>query len=392
MLVTFIRLLKGYVRFRISGKSPERFMNLCAQRGIILWNAQPTAQGLEACVSAKDYRQIRPSARKAKIKTKMLKKRGIPFVTAKYKGRIGIPIGMALGIALLILLSQFIWTIDVVGLKTVSEQRLLDLLVESGVKAGAYKYHVDTGQARRDILLEVDEIGWLSVNITGSHAKVEVKEKTQKPPLEDNPSPCNIKAAKDGVITKITAGEGMAQVQKGSGVAKGDLLISGVNLTAQNTVRYVRAKGEVWADIISEKVLSIDKQLHYNSILENKSERRRIHFLGAQFPCSLSFRTFENTAYTQADDSFTLNGVALPLGIVTETAWELSDESVTLSREQAQSIFDTSSLLYEIFEHGGGKRTGKQFKIEETDSSYIYRINYVFNENIAESVDFNVEE
>ena len=87
----------------------------------------------------------------------------------------------------------------------------------------------DTGQAKRDILLKVDEIGWLSVNIIGSHANVEVKEKIEKPELEDNPSPCNIKASADGVITKITAGEGMSQVKKGSGVAKGDLLISGVS-------------------------------------------------------------------------------------------------------------------------------------------------------------------
>lgn len=29
MLISFFRYLKGYVRIRLSGYSPERFLNLC---------------------------------------------------------------------------------------------------------------------------------------------------------------------------------------------------------------------------------------------------------------------------------------------------------------------------------------------------------------------------
>ena len=50
MLVSFIRYLKGFVVFRATGKSPERFMNICAQRGINLWNARPEGGGIgEGC-------------------------------------------------------------------------------------------------------------------------------------------------------------------------------------------------------------------------------------------------------------------------------------------------------------------------------------------------------
>ena len=198
-------------------------------------------------------------------------------------------------------------------------------------------------------MLKVDKIGWLSVNILGSHINVEVKEKIEKPEIE-NTSPCNLKASADGVITKITAGEGIAQVKIGSGVAKGDLLVSGVNLTKQNTVRYVRAKGEVLADVISEKELRLPKTIKYNSITENKIERRQLSILGARLPCSLSFRSFDSAVYTQSNDSLNLNGVDLPLGFVTETERELTSENVSCGKKAAQEIFKKELMLFEVFD------------------------------------------
>lgn len=392
MVVRILRFFKGAVRFRATGQSPERLLNLCAQCGVALWHARPTAKGLEASINAKDYKRLRPIARKARVKTKIISKRGAPFIAAKYKGRIGIPIGAVLGFALLVLLSQFLWTINISGLHTVSEERLRTLLVESGVKTGAYKHGVDALQAKRDILLQVDEIGWLSVNIIGSHADVEVKEKTQKPEVDESAVPCNIKASKDGVITKITAAQGVTEVKVGSGVAKGELLISGVNLTKQNTVRYVRAKGEVMADVISQKELNLPKNQDYISLSENKINRSRLDFMGFQLPCTLFFGSFDNAAYTESRFDFTLGDFSLPLGVVTETEYELITNPESYTEEQAKRVFSASLLLYEIFEHGGGEKAQKQIEIEQTADGYTCRANYVFNENIAESVDFTVEE
>ena len=392
MLLGILRFIKGYVVFRAYGKSPERIMNICAQRGVRLWNARPVSDGLQACASVKEYRHIRPLAKRAGVVTKIRKKRGFPFFAAKYKGRIGLPAGAAAGIVLLIVLSQFLWTMNITGLKTVSEERLTALLNDSGVRIGAFKHGVDTSQARRDILLKVDEIGWLSVNICGCHADVEVKEKIKKPELEEDSTPCNLKAKTDGVITKVTAARGMSQVKTGSGVKQGDLLISGVGLTKQNTVRYVRAKGEVMADVISDKELKLDKKYDYISLSENKSSRYQLSFLGLDMPCSLSFRIFPDSVCTQKTDHLSSNGVALPLGIVTETSHELKKEQVTPDLGQAKAVFKKALLLYELFEKNDSSIVQKDWSVKESGGEYRCSASYVFNENIAESVDFSVEE
>ncbi len=391
MLLGIIRFFKGTVSFRAQGRSPERLLNLTAQRGVLLWNVRPSPQGLEGEVAARDYRRIRPLARKAAVRTTVLKKSGFPFLAAAYRGRAGLAVGAALGAALLVFLSQFLWTIDVVGQEHVSEARLRTLLAESGVKTGALCRGVDAGQVKRDILLKVEDISWLSVNIVGCHANVEIKEKTRKPE-NDGDTPCNLKAKEDGVITKITVGEGVTEVKKGSGVAKGDLLVSGVSAAREGTVRYLHAEGEIMADVISEKEFKLPKEDDYISLTENKAERRQLGFLIFRFPCTLSFRFFASAARTEEADWLTADKTALPLGFVTETLHELKTERVTRDEANARAVFNRAALLEELFAKGEGRRVSKELTVAEADGAFTGRVRWVFNENIAESVDFSVEE
>ena len=391
MLLGIIRFIKGTVSFRAQGRSPERLLNLTAQRGVLLWNVRPSPQGLEGEMAARDYRRIRPLARKAAVRTTILKKSGFPFLAAAYRGRAGLAVGAALGAALLVFLSQFLWTIDVVGQEHVSEARLRTLLAESGVKTGALCRGVDAGQVKRDILLKVEDISWLSVNIVGCHANVEIKEKTRKPE-NDGDTPCNLKAKEDGVITKITVGEGVTEVKKGSGVAKGDLLVSGVSAAREGTVRYLHAEGEIMADVISEKEFKLPKEDDYISLTENKAERRQLGFLIFRFPCTLSFRFFASAARTEEADWLTADKTALPLGFVTETLHELKTERVTRDEANARAVFNRAALLEELFAKGEGRRMSKELTVAENDGAFTGRVRWVFNENIAESVDFSVEE
>lgn len=46
---------RGYVRIRITGSSRDRFLNLCAHRGIRLWCLMAVEDGFEACISKTDF-------------------------------------------------------------------------------------------------------------------------------------------------------------------------------------------------------------------------------------------------------------------------------------------------------------------------------------------------
>lgn len=392
MMVGVIRFFRGYVDFSAEGKFPERFLNITSRNGVSLWNAQPVKNGLEGSMYISDYRKIRRTAKKSKVKTKITAKHGLPFFTAKYKNRIGLPIGTALGIILLLVLSNFIWSVKITGNESVSTTKIAEILYESGIRTGGYKNNLDVQKICRDTMLDIEEIGWMSVNLTGNIASVEIKEKAQKPELSTNTNPSNIKAKCDGVITDIKATKGTTKVLKGSGVAEGDLLVSGITETKLNTLQYVHAEAEVYADVYSQKELKLPKTFNYYSIGENKTERLRATFLWSEFPCSLSFGSYENSVFSDKRENLTFNGEILPAGLRTETETEIVKSEITMNKATSERVFRNQMLLYEVFEKSESKVVSRKTNLKEENNGYFYEIEYIFNENIAENIDFNVTE
>lgn len=392
MLLQLLRFLRGYVDFTAKGKFPERFLNITARYGINLWNSMPSSDGLKATMSVSDYKKIRLIAKKSKVKTKITVKHGLPFLTAKYKDRIGIPIGGIIGIILLIVLSNFIWGVSITGTANVSETHILSLLSEKGIKTGEYKNNIDVQKIEREMKLEVKEIGWMSINITGNVVSVEIMEKAEKPQLNENLTPCNIKAKCDGVITEISARKGTTAVLKGSGVVKGDLLVSGITQTKMNTVQYVRAEAKVFADVISEKELKIPIKYNYSNPTGEATNRTRTFLLWCEMPNSISFNSYDKSIVTQQSENYTLNNVILPIGKKTETTYEMTEAEKSINEKTARKIFENSLLLYEVFERPESTVKSRKYDVKKTKDNYICDIDYIFNENIAQSVEFNVTE
>lgn len=390
MLLRLIRFIRGYVDFTARGKFPERFMNITARYGISIWNAQPSENGLEASMYISDYRKIRLAARKSGVVTKIGSKHGLPFFAFKYKSRIGIPIGAALGAVLMLVLSNFIWSVSITGVETVSETRLSRVLAQKGVETGGWKNGLDVQKIERDTMLEIGEIGWMSVNLTGCIASVEIKEKAEKPKFDTATEPCNIKARCDGVITKINAKKGFVKVPSGSGVAKGDLLVAGITETKMNTIQYVRAEAEVFADVAYKKELSLSGEYDYSSISDEKTDRNRAFLLWLEFPCNLQFSSCGESVFSKSSQSVVCNSVVLPLGIRTETQHSLESVKAKPSKETAEKIFNNDLLLYEAFEKPDSRIVEKSVTVSKSKAGFSCMAEYVFNENIAESAEFSV--
>lgn len=392
MLVELVRLLKGYVDFEARGKFTERLLNITAQRGIVLWNAVPGQGVIKGSVSAAEYRRIRPVARRAGVRMKIKKKHGLPFFVKKYKPRAGIPAGAALGLALMLFLSNFVWTINITGAKHIGNAEISAALAENGVYIGAYKGGIEPDKVKRGMLLSVEPLGWMSVNLTGSTAQVELKEKSDRPETGVTLLPCNIKASQDGVITKISAKTGVSLVKKGSGVVKGELLVSGVVPSNIGTNSYLHAEADVYADVISKKEIKIPKSYEYNFLTGNYINRSRLSAFGIELPVTFDFNAFERSAYFVRSKNLLINGTTLPLGLKTETECETELSHIVCDRARAEKICAIELGLYEAFEKSGAKISDKKIQITEDKNGFYCTAEYIFNENIAQSVDFSVSE
>lgn len=390
MLLKLTRWVRGYVDFCAYGKFPERFINLTSKNGIYIWNSKPTETGFSASMFLYDYKNIRTTARKSKLKTKVTKRNGLPFLIRKYNYRIGLLIGSVIGFLLILVLSNFIWSVEVTPTENISESTVIELLEENGVGVGTYKGNIDVQAVERNSILSCDKIGWMSINMTGNCISVKLIEKIPKPETPDEEIPCNIRASADGVITQIKANKGVTKVLKGSGVAKGELLVSGIVESKLETLKYVRASAEVYADVNSEHVIKIPKSTVYNSISENKTDRHICRFICFEFPCTLNFNNYDDYLYQYQRDNLYINQKKLPITIITQTQNEVIKKDETINKKQAEQIALDKAVLYEVFTKPDSVLKSRKIKITEEKNSFTAHVNYCFNENIAQTSEFSV--
>ena len=133
MIVNGIKYLVGSVRFRLSGEFPERFLNQLAAHRIPFWDIGRDADGFLLTVRLNDYKKLRKVKGKNRIKTRVIERKGLPFVLKKYRLRIGFFAGLVFFFVSLWFLSGFIWNVNVIGNSSLSETDVIAALNELGL-------------------------------------------------------------------------------------------------------------------------------------------------------------------------------------------------------------------------------------------------------------------
>ena len=89
MLVKLLLILIfGYVRIEIEGYYIEKFINICTNKKILIWNLKrQNGVKLYLNIGINDFKRISKLAKKTNCKVRILKKRGIPFLLHRYKKR-----------------------------------------------------------------------------------------------------------------------------------------------------------------------------------------------------------------------------------------------------------------------------------------------------------------
>ncbi len=246
--------IKGYMVIYAEGFFCERFLNICMRRGIYLWNIRRMGKNrICACISIQGFREIRQVARKTRTHIIVHRRYGLPFLMHRYRRRKPVVIGVALFFVLLWYLSTHIMGIDVVGNERIAEAAIISELKSFGVYHGAAVGKIDEKLVKNQMMTRFDDIAWIGVNIKGSRAYIEVRERLDTHVEVDRNVPCDIVAAKQGLVRLLEVKNGQTMVKTGQLVEKGDLLVSGVVDSEKKGMRYVHSFGEVFAETSYKK-------------------------------------------------------------------------------------------------------------------------------------------
>ncbi len=381
-MLEIFRLFQGYVCFKIIGKYPERFINIVVKNSISIWNTKRVDKTLFACMYIKDYLKIRPYAKKCRVKLKITQKHGFPFLLRRYKNRVGVLVGVAVFVAVLSFMASFVWTIDVVGLETVSYAHLIEVLENNGLYIGTFKPAVSFSTISRDTMLDIEDIGWMAVNVQGSHASVEVKEKAKSPTVPDYHMPANVKAERDGVILSINTSEGKSLFKAGSAVVKDQLLVSSVIEDKLGGVKLVRANAQVIALTKRNEQFSIKKNID-RQVFKEKKHRSSIGVFNVSLPIKFAFADESNSLVRHHKKTLTLFSTALPVYQSSTHIYEKASKSTNVAEKTAQKALCNKAALYEVFELSEAVIKDREYAFSQTDDEYILNVCYTCEEDIA---------
>ena len=223
MLNQIVNRLQGQVRIRVETPFPERVLNLCGARNLAFWDMEWESETAFTCrLNRRDYYALRRAVKQLDCRLTVVRKEGVPFFLGRFRRRHALLAGLTLCSALLFFGSFFIWDFTVEGNQRVTDEEI-----------------------RNHVLLEIPELLWITVNVSGCRAYVEVRERVEAPEPVDEREPTNVVARRDGLILDIQAMDGVRCVLPGTSVEAGELLISGVEDTGTFGTRFTAGLGRV---------------------------------------------------------------------------------------------------------------------------------------------------
>ena len=285
LLLGLWNYIRGYVIILVEGYFLEKFMNICTHRQILLWDIRRHKHcAMVMKVSINGFKLLRPVARKTNCRVRIVRKKGLPFLFNRYRRRKTFLAGAVLFVCLVYLMTSFIWIVEITGNEDLETAYIESVLSFHGIKPGALKYRIDTEKTVSDMMLDMENLSWISIDVKGTKVKVQLRERIIPPEVVPKDEPCNIVATKEGILRQIIVTDGIEAAVTGDTVKKGDILISG-KIPIKNEkdkFRLVHAMGTVKARTwyeeehpveleVLEKVKTGREYINYSVVLFTKN-------------------------------------------------------------------------------------------------------------------------
>lgn len=380
----------GNVEIRFPRVKQLRITNILLKNHVEFYGYSVAEWECKVFVPYSEYRHVLLLLQKEKVH--FSEPRGLWFSFMR-RIRPGIAVGVLLMFFLLFFARMFVWDVRVAEGCGMDDDIVIETLRENGFAVGSFLPRTDVDAVENAVMTASDEIGWISINMHGMIATVEVIPAKELPEAAGSETPQNLIAAADALLTEIAVESGRAVVKREQVVKKGDLLVSGV-VTGANETRFVTATGRVYGRVERDFTVEIPLVITQKSNIKQKNQKITINFFG------YDINIYRNTGNlpSKYDTIYKVEqislpwGVSLPIFIKREIAVTYEDAAVTLTEREAvrfaaeemratlASALSASDLI--------SKKTSGRFE----DGKYILIVHTVIITDIAEASPITVED
>lgn len=374
-----------YSRRKITApiKDSARIINICMRCGIEYSKPRFCEAGFCIECSAKNCKILFEECQKRNLRVESTQLIGVTDVALALCKRAGLLLGLLAAFFLVFFSMRVVWRIEVYGNEELSRGAVEAALAENGFGVGSYIPDVELTSVESSVMKNCPDIAWISINLDGTVAKVEIRE-TQKVSGVST-APAHLVALRDGEIERVESYNGNCLVKVGDVVRAGDILVSGIYENSEGGYRVTAASGAIFARTVRDFSVEIPYKTTEKIYTGLKKGEIYINFF------KKSIKVFTNSRNLPVScDIIYENGKVLPfistdvpVEIKKITYCEYEEHPIILTEHQAmEKAFEVlEAELDELSESVELLR--KELEFEIRDDAYVLRCRIVCVENIA---------
>lgn len=331
--------IQNYVKIKITGQRPQKFINICIRRRIAIWElTQISEKEFTMCMLASEYlKNAHSTALKAGVRVKVLKKEGLIYTLRRYKTRKALMILSVLLCGLFALMSSLVWNVSVEGADPLSVRNTRVLASELGIRKGMFMSNVNSRALAEQLLLGQKNLCWVGVKKKGTKICIEIVEgvhyEGKKGDEISEDEACDLAVSKDCLLQKVTVEQGKQIIDTGNTALKGQVVVMGEGKHAKAQIMgivWYKAEVPVEKEVETLKYTGKEQTVKSLLIFDFKIEPPEWKWLPWNWGDE-AFKSYDSV-YTE---KYFGKKVKMPFGtsklVKRETVWE----TVTLSEEEA---------------------------------------------------------
>lgn len=368
-------------RIKITGKDPKYFLRHLIVKKIKLYNIIEDYDGISLTVDEVDYAKILKM--KTSYNIKIINRFGVAklrYLLLKYKYILSF---LFLTLGLMIILSHFIFFIDVIHSKEEIRELVENDLKEFGISKYRFRVSYAKKEEIRNKILEKekDKIEWLEIDRIGTRYIVNVEERLIKDNKVDN-EVRDIVAKKDAMILNIEAETGEIVRKKYEYVRKGDTIVSGTIKNKEDEVSKVKAEGKVYGEVWYSVTVELPKKYYEEKKTGKTSKALTLRIANKKISVPFSK---DNKSYI-SEDSPILENNLIPIKLVLETKHEIEiiDKEYNMDNSSSEAIKLATKKLEDRLDEQSMILSKKVLKKTLKNSKIIVEIFFKVRENITD--------
>ena len=317
---TFLNKIESSIRVKITGKNVNNYLKRLIANKIDLIDLKYNSHN-EAVVTIKYSDYLKLKTVRSSYDVKVTNTYGKLRIRNKIKRSYILLSSIILGIALIILLSNIIFSIEVIHTNKSVIELVGNELNKNGLKKYTFKKKYKDIKKIEDKILSdnKDKLEWISIENIGTKYIVRIEERKIKNENNDNIYQ-DIVASKSGVIKKIIALSGEKKCEIDNFVSKGDTIIKGSITKPNNEVILTHASGLVYAEVWYQISVEYPYQYKEEILTGNKKNIYYLKFINKRLEL-FNFKKYKNF---QKEPKILLYNNILPISLVKEKQYEVN--------------------------------------------------------------------